>query len=97
MPAPITGQVNLSASAQPLSATPIESSAYSIKASAYNGGPAYIGNAGVTASTGHELAPGETQDYERNNQSGQPRFQINIADWYAVGTSGDKITWVLSP
>ncbi len=97
MPAPITGQVNLSASAQPLSATPIESSAYSIKASAENGQAAYVGSASVTTGIGHELAPGESLDYERNNQSGQPRFQINIADWYAVGTSGDKITWVLSP
>lgn len=98
MPAPLSGQVNpLSGSAQPLSATAVSVQAFSIKAPATNSNTVFIGPAGVTSATGHALDPGDSFDYERGDQLGHTKFQLNPSDFYAVGTSPDYVTWLASP
>lgn len=98
MAVPLTGQVAITGTAQPLSATPINAVVFTLKASVNNAHSVYIGPASVTTGTGFELAPGESIDYEKNDRSGQPRTQLNVSDFYAVGTAGtDVISWFASP
>lgn len=97
MPAPITGQVSVTGTAQPLAQPAQTATAYTIYALSTNSGPVYIGGAGVTVTTGHAPEPGRSMDYEKSDQSGQQRFQLNVSDFYVVGTAGDKITWFASP
>jgi hypothetical protein len=97
MAVPLTGQVAVTASAQPLSASPVTSSVFTIKASALNINSVYIGAVGVTTTTGYELAAGESFDYERSDQSGQPRLQLQVSDFSVIGTAGtDRISWLAS-
>lgn len=96
MPAPITGQITVSGTAQRLS-LPIGGTSFTIKASLTNTLPVYIGPVGVTTSTGYQLDPGEAVQYERNAQSGLPAYQLSISDFYVVGTSPNKVSWLASP
>lgn len=96
MPAPFSGQVSLTASAQQVDPTTAASSctAFSIKAPLSNANPAYIGRSGVTIGTGYQLDPGDEFSYERISQSGVPRYESQPSDFWAVGTSGDKVCWL---
>jgi hypothetical protein len=96
MPAPLAGQVAVSGTAQQLSA-PIGSNAFTIKASTLNAHSVFVGPQTVLLSTGFELSPGDTFDYERSDLSGQPRFQLNVSDFWVIGTSGDMVSWLASP
>ena len=98
MASPLTGQVVVTGSAQPLSATATETFAYVIKAPASNVNPVFIGNSGVTTSTGYQLDPGDELAYERLNQAGQPIYKYDVSDWYVIGTpsAGDKCVWLAS-
>jgi hypothetical protein len=93
----VTGQVALSGTAQACSATVVTGNGWVIKAPATNAHNAYIGPAGVTTSTGHVLCPGDEFPYERRDQVGAPTFDLRVSDFYAVGTSGDVVTWLASP
>ena len=95
MPAPKTGQIALSGSAQALSATPItDITAFIVKAPTTNAHEAYIGASTVTTGNGFALDPGDELVIQRNNQVGQPNYQISLADIYAVGTAPDVLTWI---
>jgi hypothetical protein len=97
MPTPLTGQVAISGTAQPLSATTIPANAYTIKAPASNAHSVYLGAASVTASNGFVLSPGDELVYERRNQVGSPSYQLQVSDFYVLGTSGDVVAWLASP
>lgn len=100
MPSPLSGQVNpVTGTAQSLTAgATISCSAFSIKAPASNVNSVFVGAAGVTTSTGHCLDPGDSLDYERGDQLGHPRFQLNPSDFFVVGTAGsDIVSWLASP
>jgi hypothetical protein len=43
------------------------------------------------------MDPGDEFTYERIQQNGQPAYQLRPSDFYAVGTSGDVVTWLASP
>lgn len=96
---PLSGQIVLSGTAQPLSATPVDTTAWSVKAPLTNVNPVFIGPPGVTTSSGHQLDPGDSMEYERSAQNGQPMYPIGPNDCYGVGTAnaGDKLTWFASP
>lgn len=96
MAAPATGQVQLTNAAQAIT-TPRASTAFAIKAPLSNARAAFIGPVGVTLTTGHQLDPGDTFEYERKSQSGQPTYEISIGDLYVCGTVGDVISWLASP
>lgn len=87
----------MSGTAAALSATPVGAVAFTIKAPQSNANPVFIGPAGVTLTTGFQLDPGDTFDYERLSQNGQPFYQIGPNDVYAAGTSPDVVTWLASP
>jgi hypothetical protein len=97
MPKPITGQVAVSAAAAPLTAVHVDVTAWTLKAPGSNAFPVFVGNSAVTASTGHQYDPGDTFEYERYTQNGQPKYEISPDDVYVVGTPGDKVTWFGSP
>ena len=96
MAAPISGQVALSGSAQPLS-RPVTVAAFVIKAPLTNAHPAFIGPNGVTSTTGPQMDPGDVLEYEGRDQNGLPRYEVGLADFYVVGTGGDVVTWLSSP
>ncbi len=93
---PITGQVAVTGTAQPLSTSPVIATAYSIKAPASNAHPVFLGKAGVLLTTGHQLDPGDSLDYQLSSQSGEPIFSLQVSDFFVVGTSGDVVTWLAS-
>lgn len=97
MPVPLHGQIALTASAQPLSAVPVIAAAFTIKAAATNFSPAFVGASTVTTSNGHWLDPGDSFDYEHGDFHGETRLNLNLSDFYAVGTVGDTVTWLASP
>lgn len=98
MPAPLTGQVAITGSAQALSASPITCQAFTIKAPVANANPVYIGASGVTTGTGYQLDPGDDFEYQRLSLQGQARYELSPSDFFAVGTAGsDKVTWFASP
>lgn len=99
MAIPLTGQVALSATPTAMDATARSGScvAFSIKAPASNAQPAFIGGPSVSSTTGYQLDPGDELSYERISQNGQPTYVLSPADFYAVGTTGDKVTWLASP
>lgn len=97
MPTPIHGQVTMTGSAVQLSATPIICQGYTIKAPVTNAASVYIGASTVTTANGFQLDPGESFDYQNSTQHGNPAFQLNISDFFAVGTGPDKLTWFGSP
>lgn len=96
MPPILTGQVSVGAAIQPLSASVTETVGYTIKAPLSNSQPVYLGNSSVSPTTGYQLDPGDELAYERLNQAGQPVYKYEVSDWYVVGTTGDKITWLAS-
>jgi hypothetical protein len=89
--------VNVSGSAQALSATPVACSAWVLKAPLSNANPIYIGPSTITTSTGYQLDPGDEFQYERNAQAASPVYQLSPQDIYVVGTSPDKAVWFASP
>ena len=98
MSVPLTGQVNpVSGVAQALSATQVPCVAFTIKAPASNAKPVFIGGSGVTSTTGHQLDPGDTIDYELKFQNGQPTYQLRPSDFWVIGTSPDIVTFLASP
>lgn len=97
MAAPLYGQLTMNGSAQRLSNPTVEISAFTIKAPSTNTLPVYIGDASVTTSTGHVLAPGDEFQYERLQQNGLPVYQLRPSDFYVVGTASDKVSWLASP
>ena len=99
MPAPTSGQATGTglSNAIALSATPVPCTAFVLKAPLSNKGPVFIGPAGVTSTTGHQLDQGDEYTYERLSQSGQPRYELSVSDFYMAGQSGDLVTWLASP
>lgn len=89
--------MTVSASPQALSAAPVVATAFSVKAPSANAGTVFIGNSGVSTSSGHYLEPGDFIDYEHNDQHGEAKYLLNVSDFYVTGTSGDKISWLASP
>lgn len=89
-----TGQLIISASAQQVTSTAQETVHYRLKAPTTNIGIVYIGPSGVTTSTGHALEPGDELQYDTQVESGLNLFDVPITDWFAVGTAGDKLTWL---
>lgn len=99
MSLPITGQCPLTdpnTSAR-VSLSPVNVSAWVLKAPVTNLAPAWIGAPGVTSSTGHQLDPGETMEYERSTQNTGNKYEVTPYDVAACGSSGDKLTWFGSP
>lgn len=97
VPSPLYGQLSITASAQQLTSNRATVTAFTIKAPASNSNPVYLGDSAVTTSTGFQLDPGDEVDYECVNQAGQPNYQLRPSDFYAIGTVGDKATWLASP
>lgn len=97
MAGPLYGQLTVSGSAQRLAQPSVEVSAFTIKAPTTNTNLVYIGDASVTTSNGHILAPGDEFQYERLQQNGQPTYQLRPSDFYVVGTASDKVSWLASP
>lgn len=99
MPAPLHGQVSLTGTAQQLDSgnTANNCIGFSIKAPQGNTTRAFIGAAGVTTSNGYTLDPGDEITYERTDQNAGPRYQMRPSDFYAVGATGDVVTWLASP
>jgi len=98
MPAPITGQVAVTGTAQPLSATQLgELAGFTIRAPLTNVNAVFVGPATVTTGNGHQMDPGDSITYERIGQNGQPVYQLKPSDFWAVGTTPDRVTWLASP
>lgn len=96
MPNLLTGQVTMTGSAVRLT-TPIQVTAYTIKAPSTNAATVYLGPSTVTTSTGYPLAPGDSLEYECGDQTGQPNLQLKPSDFYAIGTGPDVVAWLASP
>lgn len=88
-----TGQVTISASAQQIST--YTDTSYVIKARPGNTGPVYIGESGVTTSTGYILEPGDSFEVTAA-LTGHPVFNVALSQLYVIGTSSDKISWLSS-
>lgn len=97
MPTPLYGQVSVSSTAQVLSATAVNAAGFTIKAPSTNANLVYLGDSAVTSSNGHILGPGDEFTYERRDESGLPRFQLHVSDFWVAGTAGDKLSWLASP
>lgn len=97
MSAPLYGQVAVSGTAQVLVATARDVTGFTIKAPASNVLPIFLGDKNVLTTTGHQLDPGDSLDYERLNQNGQPVYQLKPSDFWVVGTAPDIVTWLASP
>jgi hypothetical protein len=97
MATPITGQVQITASAQPLSASSVDCTAFSAKAAVTNAHPVYVGPAAVTVNNGFRLDPGDSISVERSSQHGRPVYQVGPADFSAIGTAGDVVSWLAFP
>lgn len=101
MPAPLTGQVTTTGSAQQLDSLNVAASctAFVIKAPLTNSNTGiFIGSSGVTTGTGHQLDPGDEIAYERIESNSAPRYPGRPSDfWVWIVTSGDKITWIAFP
>lgn len=96
MTVPQHGQIVLTTSPQALSATQVSGETFTIKAPVTNVGSAYLGASTVSTTTGYQLDPGESVDYQRNDQHGQGRLQLRVNDFYVLGTAGDTLTWLAS-
>jgi hypothetical protein len=98
MAAPLTGQLQITGTAQQLTG-PVQVAAFEIKAPSSNINTIYIGQAGVTPTSGHAMEPGDRLAYQRSDQHGETRLSLAPADFYAVGTPGssDVLTWLGSP
>ncbi len=95
---PLYGQIAVTGTAQRLTTgNQPELSGWTIKAPRSNAHPVFIGDANVTLSNGYQLDPGDEMQYEPFIQNGMPRYNLKPADFYAVGTSGDVVSWLASP
>lgn len=97
MPAPLHGQVNVTGTAAAITATPTLTAAFTLQAPLTNANPIFVGASTVTTTTGFQIDPGAAIDYEHNDQHGQNKYVLNLSDFYVVGTTGDKLTWLGSP
>lgn len=99
MSAPLSGQIIITASAQALSTAITEVSGWSLKAPLTNGHPVFMGSSTVTVTSGHQLDPGDTFEYELRNVSGLATLGVQPSDIYVVGTAGagDIVSWFASP
>jgi hypothetical protein len=88
------GQAAVTTIAAALSAnvTQIGRDSLIIKAHAGNSGSVYIGETGVTTSTGYPLAPGE--EIAMVSSVHPRRETFKPADVYVVGTNGDRVAWM---
>lgn len=97
MSVPLHGQVAVSSTPTALSAVPVNSAVYTIKATATNTASVYLGASTVSTSTGHFLDPGDSFTYTPNSQHGSAALNLQVSDWYVVGNSGDHVSWVATP
>jgi hypothetical protein len=98
MPILLTGQAVCTGvnNAIPLSSTPIQAQAFTIKAPLTNSAKVAIGTSTVTLTTGHLLDPGETFTYQRNTQ-GPTKYELEPSDFYVAGSLNDLVSWLASP
>ncbi|MDE2102255.1 MAG: hypothetical protein KGL39_33730 [Patescibacteria group bacterium] len=96
---PLTGQVAVSGTAQQIdpNQTASKCRAFTIYAPKGNSAGVFIGASGITSSTGHQLDPGQSFTYERRSDNAQPFYQLRPSDFWVVGTSPDKVSWLASP
>jgi hypothetical protein len=97
MAIPKTGQVVVTGTAQALSPTSLNETAFTLKAAVTNAHPVYVGSATVTAGTGFRLDPGDSISVEKNSQLGRPSYQVGVADFSVVGTTPDVVSWLTFP
>ena len=88
----VQGQLAVTGTGQPLTTarTPARE-VLLIKAHTTNADPLFLGEAGVTTSTGYPIQPGA----EFRITSSGP-LTLNREPWriYAVGTQGDRLSWI---
>jgi hypothetical protein len=92
------GQVAVTGTAAPLSTdrTLRVSGTLIVKAAAANSGSVYLGNAGVTSSTGYPLYPGEELPITTGQAApGRGRREtLTPNEIHVVGTNGDRLAWM---
>lgn len=90
-----TGQLTISAAAQQIHPPDSnEFSQYIFKARSGNAGDVALGDSSVTAGTGFLLEPGDERLYDYNIGTNHPTADVSLESWWAVGTPGDKLTWL---
>jgi hypothetical protein len=89
-----TGQTSITASAQQLTTSRLETDDWSVRALSTNVGNVAIGPSGVTTSTGYLLEPGDEFSFGSIIAAGHPVYDLRPDELYVVGTSGDKVTWL---
>lgn len=89
VPGPLHGQIVLEATEQPLSEETPPVPSFRVKAPASNKQVAWIGAQGVNKHNGYALDPGEWVEYVST--------LLRPSNVFAVGTKGDKITWIAPP
>ena len=100
MASPLYGQITTTGSAQQLDPTQKAAScvAFTIKAPLSNTGAVYVGDSGVTTSTGFQLDAGDVVTYERIASNAEPYYQSRPSDFYVwIVNSGDKVSWLALP
>lgn len=92
----LTGQVQLTGTAQQLDPTQTTAncSAFQIRAPYGNSQPAFVGGVNCTTTGGHILDPGNSLTYERQAQNGSTIYQGRLSDFWVCGSDGDLVTWV---
>lgn len=85
------GQVAVTGTAAQLSSTATKLNSLIIKAHSANAANVYIGEAGVTTSTGYELVPGEEFIFTPDTNLNKMPLPTEV---YVVGTSGDDVSWI---
>ena len=100
MASPLTGQVAVTGTAQPLDLAnrSVNCVAFAFKTPSTNTHTVYIGSAGVTTANGYPLTPGDEFEYQRLFNQITPTLQCTPADFYAIGTAGsDVLAWFATP
>lgn len=92
----VTGQSTMTGTAIQLTVEPYEAATILLRGARANQASIYIGPAGVTTANGFEaLGPGETLNIDNYNKIDEKYFDIPLLSVYAVGTSGDKLSWLI--
>lgn len=91
-----TGQITLTTSAQALATASAVSRVrgFIVKAPITNVGRMWIGETGVTTTTGYPIEPGDEVEFVWSMELGKPKFDVYPSDVYVVGTAGDKAVWL---
>ncbi len=89
-----TGQITLSATAQPLSSLAITPNVFEFRARVGNAARVYWGDNTVTTGTGYDLEAGEVYTIERRVQAGAGAYDIVLSNLFFVGNAGDVVSWV---